>query len=177
MPISAAISAKRATPAGAKIDATLRARGKGVVGPERLRGWLRRSFVAARCGDAPPSLLAIHPFCLYARPSPVFHQSPKTFADLQSCDRGRIALGARGAHAIESPASLAAQAALRRVLAMATRHRELALLPDARATRWKSSRDGGYTSSGYSPLVNRAESSNTAGPRRCIRPKSHSPAG
>jgi len=56
VPISAAISAKRATPNafGAKINATLEgARQKG--------SWLRRSFVPARCGDAPHSLLAIRP--------------------------------------------------------------------------------------------------------------------
>jgi hypothetical protein len=52
--ISAAISAKRATQASAKINATLEgARQKG--------SWLRRSFVPARCGDAPHSLLAIRP--------------------------------------------------------------------------------------------------------------------
>ena len=54
VPISAAISAKRATKASAKINATLEgARQKG--------SWLRRSFVPARCGDAPHSLLAIRP--------------------------------------------------------------------------------------------------------------------
>src|SRR6202163_4678575 len=54
VPISAAISAKRATQARAKINATLEgARQKG--------SWLRRSFVSARCGDAPHSLLAIRP--------------------------------------------------------------------------------------------------------------------
>ena len=53
-PISAVISAKRATQASAKINATLEgARQKG--------SWLRRSFVPARCGDAPHSLLAIRP--------------------------------------------------------------------------------------------------------------------
>jgi hypothetical protein len=53
-PISTAISAKRATQASAKIDGTLEgARQKG--------SWLRRSFVPAHCGDAPPSLLAIRP--------------------------------------------------------------------------------------------------------------------
>src|SRR5437764_8685812 len=53
-PISAAISAKRATQASAKINATLEgARQKG--------SWLRRSFIPARCGDAPHSLLAIRP--------------------------------------------------------------------------------------------------------------------
>jgi uncharacterized membrane protein len=71
-PISAAISAKRATPASAKSDATLRARGRRGVRP-------RRSFVAARCGDAPHSLLAIRPFCLYARPVPVFQWSHMSF--------------------------------------------------------------------------------------------------
>ena len=56
VPISAAISAKRATPKafGAKINATLEgARQKG--------SWLRHSVVTARFGDAPPSLLAIRP--------------------------------------------------------------------------------------------------------------------
>jgi uncharacterized membrane protein len=73
-PISAAISAKRATPNafGAKSGATLRARGRRGV-------WPRRSFVAARCGDAPHSLLAIRPFCLYARPIPVFQRSHMSF--------------------------------------------------------------------------------------------------
>jgi uncharacterized membrane protein len=71
-PISAAIPAKRATSASAKSGATLRARGRRDV-------WLRRSFVAARCGDAPHSLLAIRPFCLYARPIPVFQRSHMTF--------------------------------------------------------------------------------------------------
>ena len=53
-PLSAAISAKRATKASAKINATLEgARQKG--------SWLRRSFVTAPCGDAPHSLLAIRP--------------------------------------------------------------------------------------------------------------------
>jgi uncharacterized membrane protein len=71
-PISAAISAKRATPASAKSDATLRARGRRGV-------WPRRSFVAARCGDASHSLLAIRPFCLYARLIPVFQRSHMSF--------------------------------------------------------------------------------------------------
>jgi uncharacterized membrane protein len=73
-PISAAISAKRATPKafGAKSDATLWARGRRGV-------WPRRSFVAARCGDAPHSLLAIRSFCLYARPIPVFQRSHMSF--------------------------------------------------------------------------------------------------
>jgi uncharacterized membrane protein len=71
-PISAAISAERATPASVKSGATLRARGGRSV-------WPRRSFVAARCGDAPHSLLAIRPFCLYARPIPVFQRSHMSF--------------------------------------------------------------------------------------------------
>jgi uncharacterized membrane protein len=70
--ISAAISAKRATPVSAKSGATLRARGRRGV-------WPRRSFVAARCGDAPNSLLAIRPFCLYARPISVSQQSHMSF--------------------------------------------------------------------------------------------------
>jgi hypothetical protein len=41
-----------------------------------VAGRVAPSF-AARCGDAPHSLLAIHPFCLYARLTPVFQQSPK----------------------------------------------------------------------------------------------------
>ena len=54
VPISAAISAKRATRTSAKINATLEgARQKG--------SWLRRSLVPAHCGDAPRSLLAIRP--------------------------------------------------------------------------------------------------------------------
>jgi len=53
--ISAAISTKRATPASAKINATLE-------GASQKGGWRRRSLVPARCGDAPHSLLAIHPF-------------------------------------------------------------------------------------------------------------------
>ena len=52
--ISAAISAKRATQASAKINATLEgARQKG--------SWLRRLLVPAPCGDAPRLLLAIRP--------------------------------------------------------------------------------------------------------------------
>src|SRR5438309_5464873 len=42
---------------------------------EGAAGRVAPSF-AARCGDAPHSLLAIHPFCLHARPIPVFQQSP-----------------------------------------------------------------------------------------------------
>src|SRR5437588_8063714 len=51
-PISAAIPAQRATPASAKINAT-------VAGARQKGSWRRRSVVAARCGDASPSLLAI----------------------------------------------------------------------------------------------------------------------
>jgi hypothetical protein len=69
-PISAAISAKRATPASVKSDTTLRARARRGV-------WPRHSFVAARCGDGPYSLLAIRPFWLYARTIPVFQRSHK----------------------------------------------------------------------------------------------------
>src|SRR5438094_3206834 len=53
-PISAAISAQRATPASAKINAT-------VAGARQKGSWRRRSVVTARSGDAPPSLLAIRP--------------------------------------------------------------------------------------------------------------------
>src|SRR5437764_2074542 len=54
VPISAAISAKRATQASAKINATQEgARQKG--------SWLRRLLVTAPYGDAPRSLLAIRP--------------------------------------------------------------------------------------------------------------------
>src|SRR6202023_3629199 len=51
-PISAAISAKRATQAGAKINAT-------VDGARQKGSWRLRSVVTAHCGDAPASLLAI----------------------------------------------------------------------------------------------------------------------
>ena len=54
VPISSAISAKRATKANAKINAT-------VDGARQKGNWLRRSVVTAHCGDAPPSLLAIRP--------------------------------------------------------------------------------------------------------------------
>jgi hypothetical protein len=52
VPISIAISAKRATKANAKINAT-------VDGASQKGDWLRRSVVTAHCGDAPPLLLAI----------------------------------------------------------------------------------------------------------------------
>jgi len=75
-PISAAISAKRATKASAKINATLEgARQKGSW-PRKLSG------LAASLGRYSPlrgcaSLAPCHPpFCLYARPMPVFQQSP-----------------------------------------------------------------------------------------------------
>src|SRR5437867_11924458 len=48
-PISAAISAQRATPASAKINAT-------VAGARQKGSWPRRSVVTVRSGDAPPSL-------------------------------------------------------------------------------------------------------------------------
>src|SRR5438067_5427050 len=68
-PISAVISAKRATPASAKVNATIAAaRQKG--------SWRRCSVVAARSGDASPSAPCHPPFCLYARRTPVFQQSP-----------------------------------------------------------------------------------------------------
>src|SRR5204862_7612408 len=62
-PISAASSAERATPNpfGPKSTQPWRARGRRAAGPESVRGWLRRSVVPARCGDAPHSLLAICP--------------------------------------------------------------------------------------------------------------------
>ena len=41
------------------------------------------------CGDAPRSLLAIHPFCLYARAMPVLQQSPKAKRE-PSGSRGRL---------------------------------------------------------------------------------------
>jgi len=53
-PISAAISAKRATQVSAKINAT-------VDGARQKGSWRRRSVVTAHYGDAPPSLLAIRP--------------------------------------------------------------------------------------------------------------------
>jgi hypothetical protein len=53
-PISAAIPAKRATQASAKINAT-------VDGTRQKGSWRRRSVVTAPCGDAPLSLLAIRP--------------------------------------------------------------------------------------------------------------------
>ncbi len=53
-PISSAISAKRATKANGKINAT-------VDGARQKGSWLRRSVITAHYGDAPPSLLAIRP--------------------------------------------------------------------------------------------------------------------
>jgi hypothetical protein len=66
VPISAAISAKRATQANAKINAT-------VDGARQKGSWRRRSVVTAHCGDAPPSLLAIRPL-----PSRATHPSIST---------------------------------------------------------------------------------------------------
>ena len=68
VPISAAISAKRATKASAKINATLEgARQKG--------SWLRRSLVIpqVRDGDAPRLLLAICPSASTRDPSQHFN--------------------------------------------------------------------------------------------------------
>src|SRR5947199_10510058 len=76
-PISAAISAQRATPKafGAKINAT-------VDGARQKGSWPRKhSGLAASLGRYSPlsgcaSLAPYHPpFCLYARPTPVFQQS------------------------------------------------------------------------------------------------------
>src|SRR5438874_7870380 len=49
-----AISAQRAPPASAKINAT-------IAGARQKGSWRRCPVVAARSGDAPPSLLAIRP--------------------------------------------------------------------------------------------------------------------
>ena len=54
---------KRRNPEGAKQ--------KGTSVPQ----WRDRSLQPQK-GDAPHSLLAIRPFCFYARPIPVFQQSP-----------------------------------------------------------------------------------------------------
>jgi uncharacterized membrane protein len=67
-----AISTERATPASAKENATRGARGRRGV-------WRLRLLVAALFRDAPRSLLAIRPFCLYARPIPVFQRSHMSF--------------------------------------------------------------------------------------------------
>ena len=66
-PISSAISAKRATKANAKINAT-------VDGARQKGSWLRRSVIAARYGDAPPSLLAIRPSASTRDPSQYFNR-------------------------------------------------------------------------------------------------------
>ena len=72
--ISAMISAKRATQAKAKIHAT-------VDGARQKGSWRRRSVVTARCRGC-ASLAPCHPpFCLYARPIPVFQQSPSSPCD------------------------------------------------------------------------------------------------
>jgi hypothetical protein len=64
---------RRGDPARANIGATLRTRG-------RRGGWPRHLLVAAHFGDA-ASLLAIHPFCLYARVTPVFQQTLERFLE------------------------------------------------------------------------------------------------
>src|SRR6266446_8933866 len=75
-PISAAISAKRATQASAKINATLEgARQKG--------SWLRRLLVTAPCGDAPRLLLAI---CPSASTRDQFHFFKSLLCCLCRCD-------------------------------------------------------------------------------------------
>ena len=43
---------------------------------EGATGGVARSL-QPHCRDAPRSLLAIRPFCLYARPAPVFQQAPR----------------------------------------------------------------------------------------------------
>src|SRR6266513_2017504 len=80
VPISAAISAQRATPASAKINAT-------VDGARQKGSWPRKhSGLAASLGRYSPlwgcaSLAPCHPpFCLYARPTSVFQQSPSALA-------------------------------------------------------------------------------------------------
>lgn len=65
-PISTAISAKRATQASAKINATL-------AGARQKGCWRLRWLVAARNGDAPRSLLAIRPFASTRDPSQYFN--------------------------------------------------------------------------------------------------------
>src|SRR6266576_2400226 len=72
--ISAAISAKRATLASAKINATLE-------GASQKGSWLRRLLVTAPCGDAPRLLLAISPSASTRDP---FH----FFKSLLSCHGG-----------------------------------------------------------------------------------------
>src|SRR5437868_4190953 len=54
-----------------------RERGKSAAGPESFRGWLRRSFVTARCGDTPRSLLAIRPSASTRNPLQYFNSLPK----------------------------------------------------------------------------------------------------
>ncbi len=66
VPISAAISAKLATKADAKINAT-------VDGARQKGSWRRRSVVTAHCGDAPRSLLAIRPSASTRDPSQYFN--------------------------------------------------------------------------------------------------------
>ena len=78
VPISAAISAKRATQVNAKINATLEgAKQKGI--------WLRRSFVTAQCRAAPHSLLAIRPSASTRDPFQYFNSllRPRRFHSIQ----------------------------------------------------------------------------------------------
>src|SRR5437868_4190954 len=76
-PISAAISAKRATQASAKINATLEGARQKCSWPRKLSG-LAASIVRYSPLRGYASLPPCHPpFCLYAQPTPVFQQSPK----------------------------------------------------------------------------------------------------
>jgi len=68
--ISAAISAQRATPASAKSDATR-------SGARQTAEGRRRSLVTARCWGCASLAPCLPPICLYARPAPVFQQSPR----------------------------------------------------------------------------------------------------
>ena len=72
-----AISTQRATPASAKTNAT---RGREAEGAS---GGVARSLQPA-AGMRLARLLAIRPFCLYARPAPVFQQAPRRQALLSS---------------------------------------------------------------------------------------------
>jgi hypothetical protein len=78
MPISAAISAKRATPASAEIDAT-------PPGAKQNGGWRRRSLVTARSGDAPHSLLAIRPSASTRDPFQYFNSLLGQFGQTDRC--------------------------------------------------------------------------------------------
>ena len=79
-PISAAISAKRATQVSAKIKATLPdARQKG--------SWRRRSLVTAQYGDAPHSLLAIWPSASTRDPLQYFNSLLKSYSGFDAEDQ------------------------------------------------------------------------------------------